>query len=227
MRQVVYLLAPVLTGDQRAQSRGVAVLAQEVEADVKRFLDQIHPADFYQPSHLQELERLVLKGVKRPLAPGCERRLDMFYATRSDTPPRLNVWLDWIERLEERGEKDPFALALLTRHQGGVFVVRIEGSIVAYCGLRAYSSDVWEVTHPRLTASPKASLIARPDDLFTALIARATRAATDRRPGATPDSAEPPIPICTITPRDRHIRRALDAAGYKPYASASVYATTA
>jgi hypothetical protein len=59
-------------------------------------------------------------------------------------------------------------------------------------------------------------VVKRPDELFIALVARATRAALD----------EGRIPICMTGPRASKLRRSLAAAGYRRYARASVYAIT-
>ena len=219
MRRVVYLLAPAVSSGEIGTFPGVALVADELKSRMKPLLDDFGPRDFYRRAPLMRLDQMVRESVRR-LAPGCEPRLDVFYATGGEPRPALSAWADWIEPVEP-DEDDPHARALLALHPGGVFVVRIEGAIVAYIGLRPCSSEVWEITQPRLTSCPQTSLIARPDDLFAALIARATRAAT-----SSPATGRPAPPICAITPRDTAVRRALMAAAYKPYASASVYATT-
>ena len=217
MRQVVYLLAPVCEGSGRAGPAGVASLAAELHAGMEDLLNTARPGEFFRPESLLRLDRLVRDGARRPLAPSSEAWLSVFYATRGSFQPYLGPWVEWIERLDESTESDPFALALLARHGGGVFVVRHHGSIIAYCGLRAFSSDVWELTPPCLTASVYAQFVKRPDALFTALLARATRAAVD----------DNRVPICTISHRATRLRRALLATGYLRYANASVYATIA
>ncbi len=215
MRQVVYLLAPVKPGSQDIGPAGIASLAEELQGPVKDLIGSRKPPEFFRPALLEQLDTLIRKSVSRPLAPGCEPRLRVYYAALWNFRPYQGQGVEWIERLDESVETAPHALALLARHSGGVFVVRHSGSIVAYIGLRAYSQGVWELTEPRLTASVHASSIARPEELFAALIARATRAAfeADR------------IPICTLSSRAQTLRRALVARGYRHYAHSSVYAT--
>lgn len=216
MRQVVYLLAPLREGSQRARPAGVVSLASELREPVGTFLFHKQPQEFFRPDVLMKLDQVVRASVTQPLAPGSEPRLGVYYATGQSYQPYTGPWLEWIERLDESTEKDPYALALLAQHGGGVFAVRYRGSIIAFVGLRAYSSLVWELTSPRLTASRHSAFVARPGELFAALIARATYAAMDAGR----------IPICTLTPRETKLRRALLAAGYCYYADASVYATT-
>lgn len=219
MRRVLYLLAPATSEQEARPFPGVAFVVDELKPLVNPLLKHVGPGDFYRPTSLLTLDRLVRKNV-RTLAPGCEPQLDVFYATGGKPRSTISSWSDWIEPVEA-DDPDPHAQALRALHPGGVFIVRIENAIVAYAGLRPCSSEVWEITHPRLTACPQAKLIARPDDLFAALIARATRAATSGQAGG-----EPAPPICAITPRDKTLRRALVSADYMFYASASVYATT-
>ena len=216
LRQVVYLFAPAHTDSRTAGPGGVASLATELHDPVGNLLNMAKPQEFFRLAWLMRLDRLVRDSVKRPLAPGCEPRLGVWYTTRSRFQPYMGPWVEWIERLDESTETDPFALALLARHGGGVFVVRYSGSIIAYIGLRAYSPHVWELTQPCLTASTHSRLIVRTNELFTALIARATRAAVEADR----------IPTCTISFRATALRRALATSGYLQYAHSSVYATT-
>jgi hypothetical protein len=215
MRQVVYLLSPLREGGRAVGPAGVASLAEELCEPIGHLLDEAEPDEFFQPRRLLKLHSLVRDHLAQPLAPGCEPRLCIRYAARTCFRPYLGQWVEWIERIDESSESEPFALALLARHGGGVFVVRREGAIIAYIGLRAYSSRVWELAEPRLTKHAHASLAACPEELFTALVARATRAALDMGQ----------IPVCMIGPRMAQARRALESAGYLPYARASIYAT--
>jgi hypothetical protein len=215
MRQEVYLLAPIHNDSNRVGPAGVALLASELYGDVEKFLIDTMPNKLFQPKPLSRLDKLIRDSVKRPLAPGCEPNLQVFYRALEDYRPYLGPWIELIERLDESTDTDPHALALLARHSGGVFVVRHHGSIIAYTGLRAYSPFVWELTPPRLTASAHAHRVKRTDELFSALIACATRAAIK----------EGHIPLCTISPREAKLRNALVASGYRHYANASAYAT--
>jgi hypothetical protein len=215
MRQVVYLLAPLRDCLGAVGPAGVASVAEELRKPVGSLLDEAAPDAFFQSNRLLRLHRVVRDHFTQPLGPGCEPRLSIQYAARATFRPYLGHWVEWIERLDESTESEPFALALLARHGGGVFVVRREGAIIAYVGLRAYSSHVWELAEPRLTTHAPASLAACPEELFTALVARATRAALDMGQ----------IPVCMTGPKMAQARRALESTGYLPYARASIYAT--
>ncbi|HEU0026830.1 MAG TPA: hypothetical protein VFQ25_06905 [Ktedonobacterales bacterium] len=217
MRQVVYLFAPLREGSPLVGPAGVASLAEELREPVERLLDEVGPEELFHTNRLLRLHRVVRDHATRPLGPGCEPRLCIRYVTRRSFRPYLGRWVEWIERLDESTETEPFALALLARHGGGVFVVRREGAIVAHIGLRAYSPRVWELAEPRLTKHAHASLTACPEELFTALVARATRAALDMDR----------IPVCMTAPKMAQARHALESAGYLPYARASIYATVA
>lgn len=215
MRQVAYLLAPLRDCLGAVGPAGIASVAEELREPIWRLLDEAEPDEFFQSSRLLKLHSVVRGRVTQPLGPGCEPRLCIRYAARASFRPYLGQWVEWIEPLDESTESEPFALALLARHGGGVFVVRHEGAIISYVGLRAYSSRVWELAEPRLTKHAPASLAACPEELFTALIARATRAALDMGQ----------IPVCMTGPRMAQARHALESVGYLPYARASIYAT--
>jgi hypothetical protein len=216
MRQIVYLLAPLREGSRNNVGlAGVASLAVELREPVGRLLEKAGPEEFFRSDRLLQLHTVIREHVTQPLAPGCEPRLCICYATERSFQPYLGKWVEWIERLDETTESEPFALALLARHGGGVFVVRHEGTIVAHIGLRAYSSRVWELSEPRLTKRAHTCLAARPEELLTALVARATRAALDADR----------IPVCMTGPRMTQTRHALEAVGYRHYARASIYAT--
>lgn len=218
MRRVVHLLAPSFGGPERAP--GVAYVVDELKPKMHTLLEDFSPGDFFRPSPLVRLDRLVRDHVGS-LAPGCEPRLSVFYASGGLPRPQLSAWSDWIEPVEA-DDHDPHAQALRALYPGGAFIVRIEGAIVAYTGLRLCASGLWEVTRPRLTACAQVKMIARPDGLFAALIARASHAATTGQPGGAPG-----VPICAVTPRDALMRRALKAANYKLYANESIYSTSA
>ncbi|HEX9039221.1 MAG TPA: hypothetical protein VF808_19735 [Ktedonobacterales bacterium] len=217
LRQVLYLLAPVHAGARAPNPGGVALLAHELRVPIERLLNSAQPRDFFQPARLTQLDRLVRDGVKRPLAPGCEPRLCVWYATPARFTPYRGPWIDWIDQLDPHSETNPLGRSLLARYAGGVFVVRIHDSIIAYAGLRASSGLVWELTPPQLTASGYARLVGQQDTLMRALLARATRAAHEAER----------IPICTTTFREVQLRRSLVTLGFRHYAHASAYATAA
>lgn len=216
MRTLAHIIAPVAApGDPQVGAAAVAALAPEMRAAVGALLRATPPERFFAPESLATLDALVSAQTYEPLAPSCEPHLTLWYITRPRLRPHLTPWQEWIERLDETTESDPFAIALLARHGGGVFVVRERGVIIAYVGLRAQSPHVWELLEPTLTSRAPTALAARPDDLLTALVARATRFALD---GGRQ-------PVCAASASAARLERALTALGYLPYAHSSVYTT--
>jgi hypothetical protein len=216
MRSLVTIVAPVATpGELRVGASAVAALAPEMREPVGALLRATPPQHFFAPETLATLDALIWSQASEPLAPSSEPDLTLWYITRPRLQPRLTQWQEWIERLDETIESDPFAIALLARHGGGVFVVRQRGAIIAYSGLRAHSPQVWEVLEPTLTSRAPATLAARPDDLLAALVSRATRFALD-------DQRQP---VCATGPDAALLERALTTLGYLPYARSSVYTT--
>lgn len=218
MRSLVNILAPVASpGESRVGRAAVAALAPELRAGAAALLRAVPPQRFFAPELLAELDSLVLAQVNEPLAPSSEPDQTLWYVTRPRLQPRLSHWQEWIEQLDESTENDPFAIALLARHGGGIFVVRQRGAIIAYIGLRAHSPHVWEMQEPMLTSRAPASVAARPEELLTALVTRASRYALDGHRQ----------PVCATGPDATVLERALTLLGYQPYARSSVYTTAA
>jgi len=216
MRALVSIVAPMAApGESRVGEAAVAALAPEMRESVSALLRETPPDRFFAPETLAALDALVWARATEPLSAANEPDQTLWYVTRPRLRPWLNQWQEWIERLDESTESDPFAIALLARHGGGVFVVRQHGAIIAYTGLRAHSPQVWEALAPTLTSRAPAAIVENPADLLTALVARATRAALDGERQ----------PICTTGPDDAMFERALTALGYLPYARACVYTT--
>jgi hypothetical protein len=216
MRTLAHIIAPVATpGELRVGDAAVAALAPEMRVAVGALLQATPPAQFFAPEPLATLDALVSAQASEPLAPSCDAHLTLWYITRPRLKLHLTQWQEWIERLDESIESDPFAIALLARHGGGVFVVRQHGVIIAYVGLRAQSPHVWELLEPTLTSRAPATLADRPDDLLTALVARATRFALEGHRQ----------PVCATGASATRLARTLAELGYLPYAHASVYTT--
>ena len=216
MRALLTIVAPVASlGTARVGDAGVAALAPEMRQPIGALLHATPPDRFFAPETLASLEALVWACATEPLSQASEPDQTLWYVTRPRLRPWLNQWNEWIERLDETIESDPFAIALLARHGGGVFVVRQRGAIIAYTGLRAHSPQVWEALAPTLTSRAPAAIAEHPDDLLTALVARATRYALEGQRQ----------PICATGPDSASFERALTALGYQPYARASVYTT--
>lgn len=216
MRSLINIIAPVAApGQARVGSAAVAALAPEMRISVAALLRATPPQRFFAPESLAALDALVWAQTPEPLAPSSEADLTLWYVTRPRLQSRISHWQEWIEQLDESTESDPFAIALLARHGGGAFVVRQRGAIIAYVGLRANSPQVWEIHEPMLTSNAPASLAARPEELFTALLARASRYALDGHRQ----------PVCATGSDGAIFERALCSLGYQPYARSSVYTT--
>lgn len=216
MRTLAHIIAPVAApGEQRAGDAAVAALAPEVRAAVGALLQATPPAQFYAPGPLASLDALISAQASEPLAPSSDAHLTLWYITRPRLKLHLTQWQEWIEQLDETTESDLFAIALLARHGGGVFVVRQHGVIIAYVGLRAQSPHVWELLEPTLSSRAPAALAAHPDDLLTALVARATRYALEGNRQ----------PVIATSAGSARLEAALGRLGYLPYAHASVYTT--
>lgn len=216
MRSLVNIIAPVAApGLKHVGEAAVAALAPEMREPVRALLRSTPPQRFFAPETLATLDALIWSRTAEPLAPSCQADLMLWYITRSRLQTRLSQWQEWIERLDETTESDPFAIALLARHGGGVFVVRQRNAIIAYIGLRAHSPQVWELLEPTLTSRATASVAEHPDDLLNALVARATRYALDGQRQ----------PVCATGPDAALLTRALISLGYQPYARSSVYTT--
>ncbi len=218
MRTLAHIIAPVeAPGTLRVGRAGVAALSPEIREPIVALLREIPPRSFFSAESLALLNSLVLSQAPEPLSPASEADMTLWYITRSRMRQRLTPWQEWIERLDETVESDPFAIALLARHGGGVFVVRQRGAIIAYIGLRAQSPQVWEALEPKLTSRAPASVAAHPEDLMTALLMRATRYALEDHRQL----------VCATGPDATLFVRSLTLLGYLPYARASVYTTAA
>jgi len=216
MRTLLHIVAPVVApGDVRVGDAGVAALAPELRESASALLRATPPQRLYAPASLAALDALVWARTTEDLAPSCEADLTLWYVTRPRWQPRLSPWQEWIEQLDPNTESDPFAIALLARHGGGVFVVRQQGVIIAHTGLRAHSPLVWEALEPSLTKQALALGVDLSDDLVSAFLARATRFALD-------DGRQL---VAQARPGARAFERALTLLGYQPYARSSVYTT--
>jgi hypothetical protein len=210
-RALLSLLAPVATPDAAGRA-GVVACAPELRPGVGALLGEWPPDALFTPYGLMALEDLVTTS-EPLLAPfDGETHTRLHYALPGEFKPYLGRWLDWLEPLDESGEVDPTALSLLARFGGGVFVVRSEGAIYAFAGLRNTSAHVSEVFS--LASAPlDARLGATPEDaqeLALAVTARATRAAF----------AAGRIPIYVTSATHLATERMLAALGYRRYADA-------
>jgi hypothetical protein len=209
-RALLSLLAPT-TGPGASGRPGVVACAPELRRTVGAFLEEWPPDALFTPYGLSALE--ALGATSHLLAPfESETHNRLYYALPTEFQPYLGRWLDWLEPLDESGEVDPAALSLLARFGGGVYVIRSEGAIYAFAGLRHVSAHVSEI-FSLATAPQQRALGMAPDDaqeLARAVTARATKAAF----------AAGRIPLYVAPATHQATMRMLDALGYRLYADA-------
>ena len=188
---------------------GVAACAPELRRGVGALLEEWSPDSLFTPYGLMALESLVTTAYPLLEPFESETHTRLRYALPGEFEPYLGRWLDWLEPLDEGGEVDPTALSLLARFGGGVYVVRSEGAIYAFAGLRHTSAHVSEI-FSLATAPLDSRLSVTPEDareLARAVTSRATKAAF----------ACGRIPLYA-TPATHHTtEEMLDALGYRLY----------
>ncbi|MEO7000621.1 MAG: hypothetical protein ABI068_02325 [Ktedonobacterales bacterium] len=192
---------------------GVATLAPDLRAGLRRILLGAPPERLYTPAGVRTLDALVRASSATPLASGSAAHLCVTYCAQSAFTPYLSPWLDWIEPLDDTSEMDPQGLQLLARFSGGVFVVWQRGHIIAWAGLRAHTPHVREIHLSDPLPEPLESASA--PGLRQALFARATRAVF----------AAQRTPIFTYRADDLLSRRLATTLGYRLYADTSLYLT--
>ncbi len=188
---------------------GVAALAPDLRAPLDTLLATYAPERLYTPHALSALDAIVRAKIAEPLSPASSAHLRILYTMRNRFTPQVSQWQEWIEVLDETTEMDPYALSLLARFGKGVFVVRRAGQIVAYCGLRAQSPQVWEIPAPVVAEE------LRDAGLELALLTRATRVAL----------AAHAVPIFTPPADDAEAIRIAETLGYRFYGDATLYTT--
>ncbi len=188
---------------------GVAALSPELRAPLDTLLGAYPPERLYTPQALNALDAIIRTTITEPLAPSSAAHLRILFTTPQRFTPQVSQWQDWIEPLDEGSEMDPYALSLLARYGKGVFVVRQAGKIVAHCGLRLQSPQIWEVVAPVVADD------LRDAGLERALLTRATRLAL----------ATHCVPI--FIPRADDTVAALNSAalGYRLYGDTTLYTT--
>ena len=189
---------------------GVAACAPELRRGVGALLEEWSPDSLFTPYGLMALEALVTTAYPLLEPFESETHMRLRYALPGEFEPYLGRWLDWLEPLDESGELDTTALSLLARFGGGVHVVRSEGAIYAFAGLRSASAHVSEIFS--LATAPQEATPEDAPELARAVTSRATKAAF----------AIGHIPLYA-TPATHHTtERMLDALGYRLYADALI-----
>lgn len=209
-RTLLSLLVPC-SADGTGVRGGVARVAPELREHVAELLRALPPQDVCNPDAL-----LVLDQLARRTVPDCapafhEAHTHVRYATATGFTPYVGPWLDWIEPLDETSELEASALNLLAQHGGGVWVVRSEGAVISFAGIRALSPHVSDVT-VRTEAEPH-----RGHGLARAVTSRATRAVL----------AGGRLPIFRHPARQAAAARVAESLGYRCYAHAVEYVAPA
>ena len=168
-RTLLSLLVPCSV-DGSPERGGVARVAPELRERVAELLRGLPPSAACQGDAL-----LLLDGLARRVVPECapalhEAHTHVRYTTASGFAPYVGPWLDWIEPLDESAELEAGALNLLAQHGAGVWVVRSQGMVISFAGIRALSPHVSDVTVRTDAAAHRGHGLAR------AVTSRATRA---------------------------------------------------
>lgn len=208
-RTLLQLLVPVNEDDPRglAPRSGVALVAGELRDVVVPLLREYTPDALFDRPAVAVLDAVLRRYGPRELTPLMTAWQQIRYTYAGAFRPYLGQWLDWIEPLDEAHEMASEALSLLARFGQGVYVIRDQGGIAAYGGMRAQSPHTWEVTG----GVPSEAL--RGHKLGRAVISRATRAVL----------ASGRVPFTAIPSAAGAAGRVADVLGYRMYAEALIY----
>src|SRR5579884_2586117 len=207
LRPVLALVAPIADRETADARGGAAMVAPELRVAISAVLQAHAPGALFAPEGLAALDVAVGACVPRRMPAGEGAHSRLVYATPAGFVPYIGQWQEWIEPLDEAAETTPAALALLARYDGGAFVVRQAGVIVAFAGLRNVGTAVTEIA----VCTEAAALRGR--GLGRALLSRATKAvlAADR------------VPLVRYPAAEAAARRMAERLGYRPYADAVTY----
>ena len=209
-RTLLSLLVPCSTEGIGARG-GVARVAPELREQVAEVLRELPPRDACEPEALLLLDQLARRAVPECAPAIHEAHTHVRYATTPGFIPYIGPWLEWIEPLDETSELEAGALNLLAQHGGGVWVVRSQGSVISFAGIRALSPHVSDVT-VRTDAEPH-----RGHGLARAVTSRATRAVLS---GGR-------LPIFRHPAGQAAAARVAESLGYRCYAHAIEYVAPA
>lgn len=143
-RMLLSLLLPAPLPDVAAPRSGVALVAPELRAPVAALLRASTPDAGIDAASIATLTHLITQ-----LAPASSLEAShshIRYTTPDSFSPYRGPWQEWIEPLDEAGEADTTALRLLATYSSGAYVVRSEGAIVSYAGVRSQSPHISEIT---------------------------------------------------------------------------------
>ncbi|HEU5438221.1 MAG TPA: GNAT family N-acetyltransferase [Ktedonobacterales bacterium] len=203
------LLSVIVPRPQPASAplAGVARVAPELRESVAALLAELPLPAITTHEGLRALDRLIASGAPAHDTALREAHTHVRYVTQQSFRPYRGAWQEWIEPLDEASELDTGALGLLANFGGGVYVVRRQGHVVSYAGIRTLSPHVAEV-QVRTSAEEL-----RGHGLARAVVSRATRAmlAGGRLPLYRHRTTHPPS------------ERVAHALGYRLYADAIDY----
>lgn len=205
-RPLLHLVAPVAP-DGTAAEGGVAAIAPELWPHVAPLLRRLVPTQLFTPDGLRTLDALLRSSVSGAVTPLHEAHLRIAYATASGFRPYIGQWQEWIEPLDETEEADLMALGLLARYSGGVYVIRQQGAIASFSGIRPHSPHVSEV-------GVRTGIEAlRRHGLGRAVLSRSTRAIL----------ASGRLPLYRCRAASVAGLRIAETLGYRPYAGVLAY----
>jgi hypothetical protein len=144
-RTLLSLLRPGSREPASPPSGGVARVAAHVRVPIAALLAAYAPPALFTAEGEQALCQLIGSLSSGATSSRDEAHLSISYATGDAYTPYFGQWQEWIEPLDEFGENEPLALRLLAQYGGGVYVVRIDGTIACYAGIRIHSPRVAEV----------------------------------------------------------------------------------
>ncbi|HLZ24075.1 MAG TPA: hypothetical protein VKQ30_18330 [Ktedonobacterales bacterium] len=205
-RPLLRLVAPV-GRDGEPASGAVAAVTPELRPAVSALLRGQAPSTLFTPDGLRQVDTLLRSAVNSTITTLREAHVRIAYATQSSFRPYVGQWQEWIEPLDETEETDLAALGLLARHSGGVYVIRQQGNVAAYSGIRPHSPHVSEV---RVRTEIEAL---RHHGLGRAVLSRSTRAVL----------ASGRLPLYRCRAASVPGWRLAESLGYRPYAHALAY----
>jgi RimJ/RimL family protein N-acetyltransferase len=209
-RTLLSLLVPCSAEGVSARG-GVARVAPELREQAAELLHALPPHLVCEPDGLLLVDQLARRAVPECAPAFHEAHAHVRYTTGAGFIPYIGPWLDWIEPLDETAELEAGALNLLAQHGGGVWVVRSQGAVISFAGIRALSPHVSDVT-VRTDAEPY-----RGHGLARAVTSRATRAVLE---GGR-------LPIFRHPARQAAAARVAESLGYRRYAHAVEYVAPA
>ncbi|WIG58655.1 MAG: hypothetical protein OJF49_001401 [Ktedonobacterales bacterium] len=146
-RMLLSLLLPAPLPDVAAVAAprsGVALVASELRAPVAALLRESTPDVGLGAADIAALTHLITQLAPTSSLEAAHSHIR--YTTSATFSPYRGPWQEWIEPLDEAGETDTTALRLLATYSSGAYVVRSEGAIVSYAGVRAQSPYISEIT---------------------------------------------------------------------------------